>query len=147
MTECRADVNKLECGSSRRKVGQVICAKSKNNFCKFFVCADCYIYLRLQMLSQETTLMCLSRQLGEVSPSCRNEVLTLAELQVTSFVFWLQIYNKWLITIIYWSYLVRRGQGIWTNTPELVIFGQFFIFCFLWKGRGLPPRSRAVPCV
>ena len=27
MTECRADVNKLECGSSRRKVGQVICAK------------------------------------------------------------------------------------------------------------------------
>ena len=40
MTECRADVNKLECGSSRRKVGQVICAKSKNNFCKLFVYAD-----------------------------------------------------------------------------------------------------------
>jgi len=59
MTECRADVNKLECGSSRRKVGQ--------------------------MLSQETTLMCLSRQLGEVSPSCRNEVLTLAELQGEDF--------------------------------------------------------------
>ena len=36
------------------------------------------------MLSQETTLICLSRQLGEVSPTCRNEVLTLAELQVTT---------------------------------------------------------------
>ena len=38
----------------------------------------------VQMLSQETTLMCLSRQLGEVSASCRNEVLTLAELQVAN---------------------------------------------------------------
>ena len=36
------------------------------------------------MLSQESTLICLSRQLGEVSPNCRNEVLTLAELQVTN---------------------------------------------------------------
>ena len=38
--------------------------------------------LFVQMLSQESTLMCLSQKLGEVSPSCRNEVLTLAELQV-----------------------------------------------------------------
>ena len=37
MTECRADVNKLECGSSRRKVGQVICAKKVQNlFSKLF---------------------------------------------------------------------------------------------------------------
>ena len=40
--------------------------------------------LHAQMLSQETVLVCLSKQLGEVSETCRNEVLTLAELQVAN---------------------------------------------------------------